>query len=66
MCPLVFQLLVMLSVSPRSSDAWLCYAKTGRSIRKADQLSIQTKAALGYSAWSPVPIMVEIQEERGD
>ena len=51
------------SVGRWSSDAWVRYAKQGRSIRKADQLFIQTQAAREYASWSPIPVMAEVREE---
>ena len=51
------------SVGRWSSDAWVRYAKQGRSIRKADQLFIQTQVASEYASWSPIPVMAEVREE---
>ena len=51
------------SVGRWSSDAWIRYAKKGRSVRKSDQLFIQTQAALEYASWSPVPVMSEVMED---
>ena len=51
------------SVGRWSSNAWVAYAKTGRSVRKSDQLRIQNLAATEYESWEPVPILVEIREE---
>ena len=51
------------SVGRWSSNAWVAYAKTGRSVRKSDQLRIQNLAASEYESWEPVPILVEVMEE---
>ena len=51
------------SVGRWASNAWLIYAKEGRSIRKEDQLRMQMAAAGQFSTWSPVPVMVETEDD---
>ena len=50
------------SIGRWGGDSWLRYAKSGRSIRKSDQLMVQRKAAENYLDWSPIPVMVEVRE----
>ena len=47
------------SIGRWGGDSWLRYAKSGRSIRKSDQLMVQRKAAEDYIDWSPIPVLVE-------
>ena len=47
------------SVGRWGGDSWLRYAKSGRSIRKGDQLNIQRRAAQEFLEWSPISVMVE-------
>ena len=51
------------SVGRWAGNSWLRYAKTGRSIRKSDQWKIQQQAANEFQDWSPIPVLVESQEE---
>ena len=51
------------SVGRWGGDSWIRYAKSGRSIRKSDQLNIQTRAAGEFKDWSPIPVLVEEFEE---
>ena len=50
------------SVGRWASNAWLIYAKQGRSIRKQDQLRMQLAAAGQFLNWEPIPVMVEDSE----
>ena len=45
-----------------AGNSWVQYAKSGRSIRKSDQLYIQSRAAKDFADWSPVPVLVEEKE----
>ena len=46
-----------------TSDSWMLYAKSGRSVRLSDQMRIQKKAAEDFKSWRPVPVMVEADVE---
>ena len=51
------------SIGRWGGDSWIRYAKSGRSIRKSDQMNIQARAAGEFKDWSPIPILVEEFEE---
>ena len=46
-----------------TSDSWMLYAKSGRSVQLSDQMRIQKKAAEDFRSWRPVPVMVEADAE---
>ena len=50
------------SVGRWQSDAWIRYAKEGRSVRKEDQLNMQLAASGQFLQWAPIPVLVENQE----
>ena len=49
-----------------TSDSWMLYAKSGRSVRLSDQMRIQKKAAEDFRDWRPVPVMVEPEAGLGE
>ena len=51
------------SIGRWGGDSWLRYAKSGRSIRKSDQMNIQARAAGEFRNWTPIPVLVEEFED---
>ena len=50
------------SIGRWSSNSWMLYAKTGRSVRLDDQLRVQREAASRFSDWRPIPVLLEEEE----